>query len=247
MDSSVESNLSGLFAQSAFSITTLYKEAIKQQKRAYQAGYDQCLQDLWTFVSGVQRQEGVPIAELVAFFSKKHHELQAANATDSEPQVQQQQQQQRTQEPSAQLNSPHTPNVHQPAPTHTTNPQTQTLPQADSPHIPTCAFTFSIPTSDAQYPADGQNSARAFAPIPPHLAPSMQNFQQQQCPPATYDGGGTPTQMNQDMSSPLKRRWLNTGNEVAFMGRSFNWNDPALEPAYKRSRFRRDKDDMSNS
>ncbi|KAI8817761.1 uncharacterized protein EV422DRAFT_539858 [Fimicolochytrium jonesii] len=99
------------FKAAAQTVTHLYRESIKLQRRGYLAGYDQCLQDLWQFVSAQRSaaggaKENLTVTDLVSFFSAKHEALRNAielsSSADgdapSQQQTQQQQQQQQRQE-----------------------------------------------------------------------------------------------------------------------------------------------------
>ncbi|TPX67192.1 hypothetical protein SpCBS45565_g03979 [Spizellomyces sp. 'palustris'] len=190
-----EPSVANSFKQAAYAVTQLYKESLNQQKRSYNAGYSQCLQDLWQFVA-LQRGQGkqaVPVTDLVTFFAKKYEMLQVESAES------------RREEPV--LSS--TPSEAQPPPT--------ILPQEP---LSINNFTFSPPTNIHQAsPASHVETPAAFV----HDLPSP---------------------------APSKRRWNQGpgfGNEMGFLGRTFNWADSfPLEPAAKRSRWKRDAMDEND-
>ncbi|KAJ3272491.1 hypothetical protein HK104_004457, partial [Borealophlyctis nickersoniae] len=71
------------FKAAACSVTHLYKESLKQNRRAYQAGYSQCLTDVCQFLSQQPTQPGtgqmlVSVADLAGFLRTKQEQNQQA-------------------------------------------------------------------------------------------------------------------------------------------------------------------------
>ncbi|KAI8918521.1 hypothetical protein DFJ77DRAFT_298225 [Powellomyces hirtus] len=282
------------FKTAAQTVTQLYRESIKQQRRGFQAGYDQCLQDLWHFVAAQRGQgrENLVLTDLISYFAAKHEANRTADflpmqqtEPDSAPQSQhhqeqqpQQHQQQRPTESIPHSASPQSVQTgQQPSQRHT---QQQQSPAPGFPQrLPSSDFSFIAPEippnegyhyqqqhqqhhhqqqqSQSQQQQQRQPGQRSIGLVPPHLAPSMQGVApaaQQQSSTNLYQGvigAGEGFDQQQhapqlESSSPMKRRW-NAINATS----TFNWSDPfALEPAYKRSRWRQDekqdRNDMSD-
>jgi hypothetical protein len=69
-----DDELSPHFKSAAFSVTTLYKESLKQSKKAYQAGYHKCLQDIWAFIQVRPSTQIIP-NDLISYLYQRKDEL----------------------------------------------------------------------------------------------------------------------------------------------------------------------------
>ncbi|KAI9014684.1 hypothetical protein BC832DRAFT_546150 [Gaertneriomyces semiglobifer] len=214
------------FKAAAASVTQLYRESVKTQRRAYQQGYSQCLQDLWQFVGAQrgQQRDGVAITELVSFFARKYEQLQSASTANVEADNGQMQVRREEAQPK---DEPHRTlaEQHQPPENVITSAQP-----------PSSNFTFTPPTPVA-YAGYPQNPPpTSLGTTPSAWVPAVHEMHL----PSSADG-----EESAEAGVSLKRRWGQTGqNEVQFLGRAFNWGDSA-EPIYKRPKWRRD-DQMSD-
>ncbi|ORX96137.1 hypothetical protein K493DRAFT_314652 [Basidiobolus meristosporus CBS 931.73] len=95
-DLSPEQALLSSFKSAATAVTQMYKDSMKQNRKSYQAGYEQCLQDLIGYISShnnvqSQRARGepqlrnsfIPASDLLAFTREKYSQVHT-DATNSE-------------------------------------------------------------------------------------------------------------------------------------------------------------------
>jgi hypothetical protein len=250
---STENALMDSFKAAALKVTTLYKDSLVQNRKAFAAGYQQALQDLYGFISshpGVSvrnhqheqmcapiEQGLVPVEDLLNFARSKNAQL-TYEVRGSSPLVEEQMQQ-------------------EPASAASQN-NASTLPQQ----------RFESPRASTQPPVN-QASAQFFTPgaeppqptgpeQPPTASTAVKNaFHPFQIDPNTQFTFSVPSDVsnmrssyadslnmsvdnNQDVvMDGLKRRIA--APEFTFMGRPFNINiDNSHEPPFKRVRPRRD-------
>ncbi|OBZ86314.1 hypothetical protein A0J61_05636 [Choanephora cucurbitarum] len=79
MDSyeSTENALLDSFKAAALKVTTLYKDSLAQNRKAYAAGYQQALQDLYEFLSSTQQPEQgfIPVEDVLQFARQRNNQL----------------------------------------------------------------------------------------------------------------------------------------------------------------------------
>ncbi|KAJ3010382.1 hypothetical protein HKX48_007436 [Thoreauomyces humboldtii] len=190
------------FKTAAHTVTQLYRESTKQQRRGYEAGYGQCLQDLWQFVSAqrAQGRETLVLGELVSFFAAKHEALRsssslAENAPPMNPDATASAQEQRQnipiptgQTPGQQALQQQQREDQQARQTQQDHAQQQQLQQQQqqqnvTPPAPT-SFSFAPSANPPTTPGpfqfqppphqQSQPGQRSYGLVPAHLAPSMQ-------------------------------------------------------------------------
>ncbi|CAO3703390.1 unnamed protein product [Rhizopus stolonifer] len=61
---STENALMDSFKAAALKVTTLYKDSLVQNRKAYAAGYQQALQDLYEFISRHPEQGYIPVEQI---------------------------------------------------------------------------------------------------------------------------------------------------------------------------------------
>jgi hypothetical protein len=247
---STENALMDSFKAAALKVTTLYKDSLVQNRKAYAAGYQQALQDLYGFITshpGVSvrnhqneqslapiEQGLVPVEDLLNFARSKNaqltYEIRGANPSVEEPMNQESQ--------------ANTSTAHQrfDAPRSAPPPPP---PQANATPQPTSTEFFTSPTPQQQ-----QQSSTAT-----DTAAAKSTFNPFQIDPNTQFTFTVPSDVsttmrptytdsmsldNQDVAMDgLKRRFVTP--EFTFMGRPFNINiDNGHEPPFKRVRPKRD-------
>ncbi|KAI9287485.1 hypothetical protein BC943DRAFT_274471 [Umbelopsis sp. AD052] len=72
---STENALMDSFKAAALKVTTLYKDSLVQNRKAYAAGYQQALQDLYGFITSHPGQGLVPVEDLLNFARSKNAQL----------------------------------------------------------------------------------------------------------------------------------------------------------------------------
>ncbi|KAK9709478.1 hypothetical protein K7432_009019 [Basidiobolus ranarum] len=85
-----EQALLNSFKSAATAVTQMYKDAMKQNRKSYHSGYEQCLQDLIGYISShnsvqAQRERGeiqlrnsyIPASDLMAFTREKYSQVHA--------------------------------------------------------------------------------------------------------------------------------------------------------------------------
>ncbi|KAK9767252.1 hypothetical protein K7432_003085 [Basidiobolus ranarum] len=101
-----EQALLNSFKSAATAVTQMYKDAMKQNRKSYQTGYEQCLQDLISYVSThssvqSQRERGeiqlrnsyIPASDLIAFTREKYAQVHSESTNPENPQIQRDSQQ----------------------------------------------------------------------------------------------------------------------------------------------------------
>jgi hypothetical protein len=244
---STENALMDSFKAAALKVTTLYKDSLVQNRKAYAAGYQQALQDLYGFITshpGVSvrnhqneqtcapiEQGLVPVEDLLNFARSKNaqlnYDLGGANPNVEEPMHQ---------ESAA------------PSPTPTSNASTvqQTFdgsrPAVAAPPTQTEFFT---PTPQQAVTNNSAPAAKnAFNPfqIDPNTQFTFSVPSDVSNMRSSYsDSANMSLDTNQDVvMDGLKRRFVTP--DFTFMGRPFNINiDNGHEPPFKRVRPRRDE------
>ena len=209
-------------------VTSLLKESQKQNRKAYQSGYSQCLQDLWQFVQqrGVQQptaehptgQTMVSVVDLALFLRSKHEEMQASSRASS-----------RAPEESGRAD-----NMSETVSGRVTHPETSYQPDAQL---------------DPQTPQQLQSTQPSFNPPEPrqpsHQVPQSQFTFSVSTPPRPDAHTYQPSFSSEAESSPgfgptesLKRRW---NDPLTFFGRTIGMDGRDMEPpSFKRTRYRRD-------
>ncbi|ORX81571.1 hypothetical protein K493DRAFT_93841 [Basidiobolus meristosporus CBS 931.73] len=89
------------FKAAATAVTQMYKDAMKQNRKSYQTGYEQCLQDLIGYISThasvqSQRDRGdiqlrnsfIPASDLIAFTREKYTQIHAESTNSENPSLQ---------------------------------------------------------------------------------------------------------------------------------------------------------------
>ncbi|KAI9092413.1 hypothetical protein DFS34DRAFT_633464, partial [Phlyctochytrium arcticum] len=226
------------FKAAAFSVTQLYKESVKQERRAFRSGYDQCLQDLWQFISanrGNSRDGAVALNDLVGFLSRKHEQLKDMDATeagalgasnvgrrdgppgDNISQQQEQQQQQHHQNPLPDQQEQHhqqsQQSLQQQRHHHEMDIPTATAPRFQAPSsfasiIPSSDFTFSMPLSPPSISAHPAHDHISQAPSNSFSSVPSLSPSALATSPADVFPGHA-YQQDSPISS-LKRRWGNS-------------------------------------
>lgn len=74
---STENALMDSFKAAALKVTTLYKDSLVQNRKAYAAGYQQALQDLYEFISKHPENGYVPVQEILYFARQRNNQLNA--------------------------------------------------------------------------------------------------------------------------------------------------------------------------
>lgn len=72
---STENALMDSFKAAALKVTTLYKDSLVQNRKAYAAGYQQALQDLYEFISTQPENGYIPVQDLLSFARQKNTQL----------------------------------------------------------------------------------------------------------------------------------------------------------------------------
>ncbi|KAI9335220.1 hypothetical protein BD770DRAFT_303320, partial [Pilaira anomala] len=72
---STENALMDSFKASALKVTTLYKDSLTQNRKAFAAGYQQALQDLYGFISTQPENGYIPVGEVLSFARQKNSQL----------------------------------------------------------------------------------------------------------------------------------------------------------------------------
>ncbi|EIE86433.1 hypothetical protein G6F46_008769 [Rhizopus delemar] len=72
---STENALMDSFKAAALKVTTLYKDSLVQNRKAYAAGYQQALQDLYEFISTHPEQGYIPVEQVLGFARQKNSQL----------------------------------------------------------------------------------------------------------------------------------------------------------------------------
>ena len=87
-------DLTSTFKSAANAVALLYKESLSSSQRAHEAGYNACLQDLWTFLSLQASREPVSpgtstihLADLETFFRAKLFELHNKEPTEPSKEI----------------------------------------------------------------------------------------------------------------------------------------------------------------
>ncbi|KAI8071138.1 uncharacterized protein B0P05DRAFT_474086 [Gilbertella persicaria] len=77
MDSyeSTENALLDSFKAAALKVTTLYKDSLSQNRKAYAAGYQQALQDLYEFLSSTPEHGMIPVGDVLQFARQRNSQL----------------------------------------------------------------------------------------------------------------------------------------------------------------------------
>lgn len=250
---STENALMDSFKAAALKVTTLYKDSLVQNRKAFAAGYQQALQDLYGFISshpGVSvrnhqheqmcaptEQGLVPVEDLLNFARSKNAQL-TYEVRGSSPLVEEQMQQ----ESALAANQNNTSNLSQQ--------------RFESARVPAQPPTTQQPT---QFFNSGTEQPQPAEPVqPPTASAAVKNaFHPFQIDPNTQFTFSVPSDAgnirppyadslnmsvdnNQDVvMDGLKRRIATP--EFTFMGRPFNINiDNSHEPPFKRVRPRRD-------
>lgn len=212
---STENALMDSFKAAALKVTTLYKDSLVQNRKAYAAGYQQALQDLYEFISAQPENGYIPVQDVLYFARQKNsqltNEMGGASSTGQSTNH------------SSQSNTTSTTTA--PA---TTNPTTnytrsQQAQQAEEQHTKTnpfsidphaqFTFTHDIPIQHQQQPMSG-----------------------------LWDQAINTTSTDSVANAVMGKRRLNT--ELSFMGRSLenNWfldSQQQQQPAFKRTRSSR--------
>ncbi|KAJ3039589.1 hypothetical protein HDV00_012046 [Rhizophlyctis rosea] len=238
------------FKGAAFAVTQLYKESLKQNRKSYQAGYSQCLTDLWQFISqqGFQQpsvnQNGgtttvVSAVDLARFLSAKHQEMQGSTPSPSRTSEEPQSLDNDIDGGSARSTST---SVLQPTePQHHQQQQQQQqqqhqhqqhqraqLPQSENHQppiqLPQSQFTFTAPFTPAPTSDDYLTTT---------------TYPQSRFEAPTYTDATTESNPGFGANESLKRRW---DSSFSLFGRTINMDSREfLEPALKRSRRRDDR------
>ncbi|KAG2187652.1 hypothetical protein INT44_005342 [Umbelopsis vinacea] len=241
---STENALMDSFKAAALKVTTLYKDSLVQNRKAYAAGYQQALQDLYGFITshpGVSvrnhqneqnlapvEQGLVPVEDLLNFARSKNaqlnYEIRGANPSVEEPMNQESQ--------------ANTSTAHQrfDAPRSAPAPQ-----QANVTPQPTSTEFFTSPSPQQQLSTDTPTAKSSFNPF--QIDPNTQFTFTVPSDVSTTNRPNYTDSMsldNQDVTMDgLKRRFVTP--EFTFMGRPFNINiDNGHEPPFKRVRPKRD-------
>ncbi|KAG1461267.1 hypothetical protein G6F56_005765 [Rhizopus delemar] len=72
---STENALMDSFKAAALKVTTLYKDSLVQNRKAYAAGYQQALQDLYEFISRHPEQGYIPVEQVLDFARTRNSQL----------------------------------------------------------------------------------------------------------------------------------------------------------------------------
>lgn len=72
---STENALMDSFKAAALKVTTLYKDSLVQNRKAYAAGYQQALQDLYEFISVQPENRLIPVQDVLNFARNKSNQL----------------------------------------------------------------------------------------------------------------------------------------------------------------------------
>ncbi|KAI9476585.1 MAG: hypothetical protein EXX96DRAFT_602047 [Benjaminiella poitrasii] len=72
---STENALMDSFKAAALKVTTLYKDSLVQNRKAFASGYQQALQDLYEFISAQPENGFVSVQEVLAFARQKNNQL----------------------------------------------------------------------------------------------------------------------------------------------------------------------------
>lgn len=72
---STENALRDSFKGAALTVTTLYKDALVQNRKAYAAGYQQALQDLYEFLSAQPENGYIPVNDVLGFARQRNNQL----------------------------------------------------------------------------------------------------------------------------------------------------------------------------
>ncbi|KAI8067410.1 hypothetical protein BDF21DRAFT_426604 [Thamnidium elegans] len=72
---STENALMDSFKAAALKVTTLYKDSLVQNRKAYAAGYQQALQDLYEFISSQPENGYIPVEQVLSFARQKNSQL----------------------------------------------------------------------------------------------------------------------------------------------------------------------------
>ncbi|KAI7901344.1 uncharacterized protein BX663DRAFT_514169 [Cokeromyces recurvatus] len=74
---STENALMDSFKAAALKVTTLYKDSLVQNRKAFASGYQQALQDLYEFISTQPENGFIPVQDVLAFARQKNNQLTA--------------------------------------------------------------------------------------------------------------------------------------------------------------------------
>jgi len=248
---STENALMDSFKAAALKVTTLYKDSLVQNRKAYAAGYQQGLQDLYGFITShprvsVRNQQNdqacppteqglVPVEDLLNFARSKNAQL-TFELHGASPNVEESMHQDSTPSvpPASSSTLQHRFDGSRTALTHTNSSQTTTeffTPPSDAPAQQQQQIE-PVPAGKNPFNPFQIDANTQFTFSVPSDASGMR--------PSYSDSANMSLDTNQDVvMDGLKRRFVTP--EFTFMGRPFNINiDNGHEPPFKRLRPRRD-------
>jgi hypothetical protein len=242
---STENALMDSFKAAALKVTTLYKDSLVQNRKAYAAGYQQALQDLYGFITShpgvsVRNQQNeqacapieqglVPVEDLLNFARSKNAQL-TFEIHGASPNVEE---------------SMHQDSTSAAPPANASTIQQRFDSSREAPAQTNTSENTEFFTPPAQQPTEPADPAVKSPFNPFQIDPNTQfTFSVPSDVPgmrASYsDSANMSLDTNQDVvMDGLKRRFVTP--EFTFMGRPFNINiDNGHEPPFKRVRPRRD-------
>jgi uncharacterized protein YsxB (DUF464 family) len=237
MDSyeSSDNALMDSFKAAALKVTTLYKDSLVQNRKAYASGYQQALQDLYEFISAQPENGFIPVQDVLAFARQKNNQLTSemnghADSTTSNNN--------NTTTAAAATTTTTTTNGN-----NTSQNQTTAINQLNSNHSFHHHGSRLVSQAEENAKLAMQNNPFQIDPHSQftftHDVPALQSFR-------SMDGlwdQATTTMTNEG----FKRRMLPA--ELSFMGRPLNVESAAInngwhEPPFKRGRLRREEQQL---
>ncbi|RUS23563.1 hypothetical protein BC938DRAFT_474952 [Jimgerdemannia flammicorona] len=248
---SSEHALMASFKAAAFSVTQLYKDSLRQNRRAYAAGYEQCLQDLYGFLTShpatlvSSDQSAIPVQDLLNFARSKNAQLQSEAHKNNDQDVSSAPQPAAGPPPSAVQTLPGMSPPQRPAPQQQQQQQHQ---PSHKPPTPTTHHQFghtqlAFNHQQQQHQQQQQQQPGFPALFNPDIAQFTFSFPTvPQALPGADDLGGLGQQQPNGGENPFKRRYTAPPTEFMFLGRSMNTEQYGnnYEPPCKR-RARREE------